>query len=70
MNGMGVCTREGLIKIYPSINVHVTNCSANLHGHFVFIQEPLREQGEEKKLIFNEHFLPDILLGLCMHDPA
>ena len=69
MNGMGFCTREVLIKIYPSINVHVTNCSAKLHYHVVFTQEPLKELGEEKKLIVNEHLLPDILLGLYMHYP-
>lgn len=49
MNGMAFCTREVLIKINPSINVHVTNCSAKLHYHFVFAQEPLKELGEEKK---------------------
>lgn len=70
MNRMGFCTRGVLIKIYPNINVHVTNCSAKLHYHFVFIQEPFREQGEERKLIFNEHFLPDILLSLYIHYPV
>lgn len=57
MNGMGFCTREVLMKVYLTIIVHVTNCFAKLHYHFVFIQEPLREQREEKKLILNEYFL-------------
>ena len=33
---MGFCTRGVLIKIYPNINVHVINCSAKLHYHFVY----------------------------------
>lgn len=56
MNGMGFCTREVLMEIYPSITVHVTNCS-KLHYHFVFIQEALREQRGEKELVFNGVFL-------------
>lgn len=57
MNGMEFCIREVLVEIYPSITVHVTNCSAKLRYHFVFIQEPLREQRGEKKLVLNGVFL-------------
>lgn len=29
MYGMCFCTREALMEICPSVNVHATNCSAN-----------------------------------------